>query len=114
MLENLTSKYRRPCVLDVKMGTSPFWVGGTESSEARRVDRYINTTSITLGTRLCGMQASDKMISSFEMKYNLFLLLIFCVIFAMQGGGYTQYTYSIIVGLYLLSIIYFRSVLLLA
>ena len=57
VLENLTCKYRYPCIMDLKMGTRSYSDDDNES-EKRRKTTYARTTSHSLGTRLCGMQVS--------------------------------------------------------
>ncbi|KAK3091578.1 hypothetical protein FSP39_020924 [Pinctada imbricata] len=56
LLENVAAKFRYPCILDLKMGTR---VHGDEVSEAKK-ERHMmkcsNTTSCSLGARICGMQ----------------------------------------------------------
>ena len=51
LLENITSPYRYPCVLDLKMGTRV-----RENPSPAKLARHV--TAIELGARLSGMQAS--------------------------------------------------------
>ncbi|XP_061186100.1 inositol hexakisphosphate kinase 3-like [Saccostrea echinata] len=56
MLENLVAPYRFPCVMDLKMGTSH---RSPEASEAKRrmlEERWLSSTSASLGFRMCGIQ----------------------------------------------------------
>ncbi|XP_030854286.1 inositol hexakisphosphate kinase 2-like, partial [Strongylocentrotus purpuratus] len=58
LLENLTSKFRSPCILDVKLGTKTYHKDHSEAKRQLHIDRDAATTTATLGLRLCGMQAS--------------------------------------------------------
>ena len=64
MLENLVGKYKKPCMLDLKMGRRQY--GNTSSSEKRKLleERCANSTSTTLGFRVCGMQVCGLLICS--------------------------------------------------
>ena len=56
MLENLTYKYRYPCVLDLKMGKRQYGDDAPESKQKSQTIKAANTTTATLGVRLAGMQ----------------------------------------------------------
>lgn len=58
LLENLTSKhlYRKPCVLDLKMGVRQYSDKATAQKRLHQTLKCRNSTSATLGVRLCGMQ----------------------------------------------------------
>ncbi|XP_042215524.1 inositol hexakisphosphate kinase 3-like isoform X1 [Homarus americanus] len=60
MLENLTFKFRYPCVLDLKMGTRQYGDDAPESKRKSQTAKAANTTTITLGVRLAGMQVYSK------------------------------------------------------
>jgi inositol-hexakisphosphate kinase len=58
-LEDLTFRFRRPCVLDLKLGRSS---AGEDASEHKRADMHAKdaaTTSHSLGLRICGMHVFD-------------------------------------------------------
>ncbi|XP_072382052.1 inositol hexakisphosphate kinase 3 isoform X1 [Diabrotica undecimpunctata] len=59
MLENITSQYSHPCILDLKMGTRQH--GDDASADKRRTQmaKCAASTSATLGVRLGGMQVYD-------------------------------------------------------
>ncbi len=56
LLENLVSKYRRPCVLDLKVGARQYADDVSASKKQRKISKANNTTLSSLGLRLCGMQ----------------------------------------------------------
>ncbi|XP_022090820.1 inositol hexakisphosphate kinase 3-like [Acanthaster planci] len=56
LLENLTSKFRSPCILDIKLGTKTYHKDHSEAKRQLHIDRDAATTTATLGLRLCGMQ----------------------------------------------------------
>ncbi|KAL3831446.1 hypothetical protein ACJMK2_023197 [Sinanodonta woodiana] len=62
VLENLVHGYRYPCMLDIKLGTRQQRDDANCSPEKRKLleDRCSNTTSATLGFRICGMQVYQR------------------------------------------------------
>ena len=68
MLENLTSKFRYPCVLDLKMGTRQYGDDATESKRRSQTSKAANTTTASLGVRLVGMQVYNKEKKTFTCK----------------------------------------------
>ncbi|CAL4106510.1 unnamed protein product, partial [Meganyctiphanes norvegica] len=60
MLENLTFKFRHPCVLDLKMGTRQYGDDAPESKRKSQTAKASNTTTVSLGVRLAGMQVYNR------------------------------------------------------
>jgi inositol-hexakisphosphate kinase len=59
VLGDLTRGFRRPCVLDIKMGTRQHGADATPEKAASHSAKCAATTSLELGLRLCGMQIYD-------------------------------------------------------
>jgi len=56
LLENLAYNFRLPCVLDLKMGTRQHGDDASETKKLGQMKKCADTTSSTLGLRVCGMQ----------------------------------------------------------
>ncbi|CRK98971.1 CLUMA_CG012193, isoform A [Clunio marinus] len=56
MLENITSKFHQPCILDLKMGTRQHGDDASAEKRTKQIAKCAASTSARLGMRLCGLQ----------------------------------------------------------
>lgn len=59
VLSDITSKFSKPCVLDVKMGKNTWFAGCTESKKKHCEEIDQSTTSSIFGFKLTGMRTKD-------------------------------------------------------
>ncbi|WZN59643.1 inositol polyphosphate multikinase [Chloropicon roscoffensis] len=58
-LEDVCKRYDRPCLIDVKIGYQTWCPRETEEHISRRIVKDRQTTTKTLGFKVCGMQVYD-------------------------------------------------------
>lgn len=56
VLEDLTSRFQKPCVLDLKMGVRVYGDDASAEKRQRHIEKARETTSHVLGVRICGSQ----------------------------------------------------------
>ncbi|KAG6375733.1 hypothetical protein JVT61DRAFT_2579 [Boletus reticuloceps] len=56
VLQNLLYGYRKPCILDVKLGTVLYDEDASEEKKARMIEKAAESTTLTTGIRLTGFQ----------------------------------------------------------
>mmetsp|Transcript_26108 Transcript_26108/g.42780 ORF Transcript_26108/g.42780 Transcript_26108/m.42780 type:complete len:337 (-) Transcript_26108:639-1649(-) len=56
VLQDLTHNYKRPCILDLKMGTRQHGLDATEKKRRSMMEKCAATTSGSLGFRVCGLE----------------------------------------------------------